>query len=129
MFFDSNALGPITDTLITDYFLEQSATDSVTSSQGLSSSSSSASKGLLAQCKVRSHSAWRGAAFGACPAALANFRLDANTAEARENGRLPRTTERDTFTRGFRFAYTRLIQLHHAGLFAGAACFHTSSPD
>jgi len=57
-----------------------------------------------------------------------NFRPSANTAETCENRRLPGTTQRDPFTLGLRFVYTRLIELHRAGLFAGAACFHAFRP-
>jgi hypothetical protein len=44
-----------------------------------------------------------------------DLRLNANTAETRENRRFPQTTQRDAFTRGLRFAYTRTAELRRAG--------------
>ena len=44
------------------------------------------------------------------------------------NRRLPRITQREEFTVGFRFAYTRTIELQHAGSFPGAACCRTLRP-
>jgi hypothetical protein len=41
------------------------------------------------------------------PESPRNFRLNANTAETRENRRLPRTTQRDASTGGLRCAYTQ----------------------
>jgi hypothetical protein len=45
------------------------------------------------------------------------------------NGRLPRITQRDAFTHGIRFAYTRTIELRADGPFPGAAWFHALRPD
>ena len=44
------------------------------------------------------------------------------------SGRLPRISQRDAFTHGFRFVYLRAIELRTGGSFAGAACFtHVSA--
>ena len=57
-------------------------------------------------CDVLSPIAWRGAALERIRPAR-DFRLNADTAEMRENRRLPLTSQRDAITRGLRFAYTR----------------------
>ena len=57
-----------------------------------------------------------------------NFRLIASAAVGHENRRLPGKTQSAAFTRGLRSLYTRVIELHRAGLFAGAACFRTPRP-
>jgi hypothetical protein len=57
-----------------------------------------------------------------------NFRLVSSAAETCENRRLPKTTQRDAFTHSCRFVYTRPIELHRAGLVAGAARLHAFWP-
>jgi hypothetical protein len=69
-----------------------------------------------------------GSRFGASPATRAIFVSSLVRPKTRGSRRLPETTQRDAFTRGLRFIYTRLIELHRAGLFAGAACFHAFRP-
>jgi hypothetical protein len=64
-------------------------------SSGLSSSSSS-SKGVPRSCGVLSPTTWRGAALERVRSSR-DFRFDTNTAETRENRRLPRTSQRDAF--------------------------------
>jgi len=63
-----------------------------------------------------------GSRFGACPAALAIFVSTLIRPKTHENRRLPGTSQRDVFTYGLGFVQTRLIELHRAGLFPGAAC-------
>ena len=72
---------------------------------------------------VRSLITWRGAALARARLPR-DSSLSAHAAEMRENRRLPETSQRGAFTCGLRCAYTRRIELDHAGLFAGAACFH-----
>ena len=55
-----------------------------------------------------------GSRFGMCPV-TPRFCLNANTAETRENRRLPLMSQRDAIIRGLRFAYTRTVELPRAG--------------
>jgi hypothetical protein len=66
--------------------------------------------------------------FGACPAALATIASTLIAPKTYENMRLPGTSHRDAFTHGLRFGHTRLMELHRAGLFAGAACCNVLWP-
>ena len=93
------------------------------------SSSYSSSKVVACSCDVPSPIAWRGAALARARSPR-GFGLDADTAETRENRRLPRTSQGDAFTLGFRFPYTQNVsritilsafqQLHAEGYAEGS---------
>jgi len=63
-----------------------------------------------------------------CPATLAIFVSSLGRPKTRESRRLPETAQRDPFTRGLRYVHTGFIELHRAGLFAGAACLRAFLP-
>jgi hypothetical protein len=65
----------------------------------------------------------------ACIWPPSQFSLLASAAETCGSRRLPGITQRDASLLAFDFVYTRTIELHHAGLFAGAACCNISWAD
>ena len=60
---------------------------------------------------MRGEAFWalEGSRFGPCPAALATVASALIALKRHENRRLPETSQRNVFTRGLRFAYTRTI--------------------